>query len=255
MTPPISHNKIRPKDGFDRRRFLAFGGGLMVTAVLASCSAATPIQKAVGTDLRKAIRGRVLLPDDPEFAAARMPWNRTVDQPVLAVVKLADAADATTLVDYARRTGLPISVQPNGHGAAPGVDGTILVRTTHLDETTIDPAARVARIGAGVAWDQVQRAAEPHGLTGLVGSSPAVSVVGYTLGGGSSWFGRKHGWAAKKLTAVEAVTADGNQVRATANAEPDLFWALSGGGGDFALVTAIEFGLVPAPDIYGGRML
>ncbi|WP_062987236.1 FAD-binding oxidoreductase [Nocardia anaemiae] len=205
--------------------------------------------------LRSITRGRVLLPGDDGFDAARLPWNLTVEQPVAAVVHAEDAADIAAVVDYARRAGLSVTAQPNGHGASGNTSGAILVRTRHLDRVEIDPARRRARVGAGVNWGQVLTVAAPYGLTGLAGSSPAVSVVGYTLGGGMSWFGRKHGWAADSVQSFDIVDADGRPVHVTADTDPELFWGLRGGGGDFAFVTAMEFDLFPAPSLYGGLVV
>ncbi|MGW4352169.1 FAD-binding oxidoreductase [Nocardia sp. NPDC004582] len=202
--------------------------------------------------LRYAVRGRVLLPGDAEFDTARTPWNLTVEQPVAAVVHVEDADDMAAVVGYARDSGLSVTAQPNGHGASGDTAGTILVRTGRLDRVEVDPARRVARVGAGVDWGRLQAAAAPHGLTGLAGSSPVVSVVGYTLGGGLSWFGRKYGWAADSVRAFDIVDTDGRQARVTAASDPELFWGLCGGGGDFAMVTAMEFDLHPAPALYGG---
>lgn len=207
------------------------------------------------TDLRSLVRGRVLLGGDDDFDQARKPWNAAVDQPVAAVVEAAGPADVAAVVRYAREAGLAVAAQPNGHGAVGGLDGVILLRTGALNTLRVDPGARTARAGAGVAWGQVQAAAGPHGLTGLAGSSPIVSVTGFTLGGGIGWFGRRYGWAADSVTAFEVVDARGDQARVTAGSDADLFWALRGGGGDFALVTAIEFDLHPAPELYGGRQV
>ncbi|MEC3918398.1 FAD-binding oxidoreductase [Nocardia sp. CDC160] len=195
------------------------------------------------------------LPGDPGFEAASRPWSNAVTQQVRAAVELADADDAAALVRYARRAGASLSVQPNGHGASDDLEGIILVRTSKLDTIQVDPAARTARVGAGVAWGRVLAEAGPHGLTGLAGSSAAVNVTGFCLGGGLSWFGRKHGWAADSVTAFDIVDADGHPGRITATSDPDLFWALRGGGGDFALVTAIELDLHPAPAVFGGQMV
>ncbi|GAA3193821.1 FAD-binding oxidoreductase [Nonomuraea roseoviolacea] len=205
--------------------------------------------------LRSAVRGQVLLPGDPGFDAASRPWNLAVEQPVAAVVEAADADDVAALVRYAGPAGLGIATQPNGHGASGRTDGAILLRTRLLDTLDIDPVARRARVGAGVASGRLQAAAAPHGLTGLPGSSPVVSVTGVALGGGLSWFGRAYGWVADSVTAFDVVDADGRPRRVTADADPDLFWALRGGGGDFAVVTALELALRPAPRLYGGRVL
>ncbi|MFG3553081.1 FAD-binding oxidoreductase [Micromonospora sp. NPDC047557] len=205
-------------------------------------------------DLRS-IRGRVLLPGEPDFDKARRPWNLAVRQPVAAVVEAADADDVAGLVHQARAAGLGITVQPNGHGATGRTDGTILLRTARLDGIEIDPVARRARVGAGVSSGRMQAAAAAYGLTGLPGSSPVVSVAGVALGGGLSWFGRAHGWVADSVTAFDIVDTDGRRRHVTADDDADLFWALRGGGGDFAIVTALETTLHPAPHLYGGRVL
>lgn len=207
------------------------------------------------TTLPRVVRGRVLLPDDPHFDTAHRPWNRAVEQPVPAVVEAADAEDVAVLVRHARSAGLGVAVQPNGHGATGRTDGAILLRTGRLDTLEIDPAGRRARVGAGVPSGRLQAATARYGLTGLPGSSPVVSVTGVALGGGLSWFGRAHGWVADSVTAFDIVDAEGRQRYVTARTDADLFWALRGGGGDFAVVTALEMTLHPAPRLYGGRVL
>ncbi|GAB1816968.1 FAD-binding oxidoreductase [Herbidospora sp. RD11066] len=207
-------------------------------------------------DFTTAIRGRVLVPGDDSFETARLPWNRAVDQGgVRLVVVPEDAADAAAAVRCARMAGVPVATQPNGHGAGGGLDGEVLLRTHLLRGVSVDPLRRIARVEAGASWGEVQAAAAEHGLTGLCGSSPVVSATGYLLGGGLSWFGRKHGFGASSVRAFEVVDADGHPARVTGDTDPDLFWALRGGGGDFALVTAVEIELFPAPSIFGGRLL
>ncbi|GAA5088846.1 FAD-binding oxidoreductase [Nocardia iowensis] len=206
-------------------------------------------------ELRGALTGRVLLPGDAGFDGAARPWALTVTQPVAAVVQAANAEDVAAVVAYARRAGVPVVAQPTGHGASGGIKDAILLRTGRLDSVHIDAERRVARVGAGANWGQVQAAAAAHGLTGLAGSNPVVGVTGYTLGGGLSWFGRKYGWASDAVRAFEIVDPTGSPARVTAANDPELFWALRGGGGDFAVVTALEFDLFPAPALYGGRVL
>ncbi|MEU9828046.1 FAD-binding oxidoreductase [Micromonospora chersina] len=205
--------------------------------------------------LRSTIRGQVWLPGEPDFDTVRRPWNLAVEQPVDAVVEAADAADVVALVRQARAAGLSIATQPSGHGASGRTGGSILLRTRRLDTLQVDAANRRARVGAGVRSGLVQAAAAPHGLTGLPGSSPVVSVAGVALGGGLSWFGRAHGWVADSVSAFDIVDAEGRERHVTADTEPELFWALRGGGGSFAIVTALELTLHPAPRLYGGRML
>ncbi|MFF4189740.1 FAD-binding protein [Nonomuraea sp. NPDC001831] len=206
-------------------------------------------------DLPGVLKGRVLLPGDDGFEQAATAWNLTVRQPVAAVAEAADADDVTALVRYARRAGMTVTAQPSGHGASGDVDGLILLRTGRLNEVEVRPQERVVRVGAGVKWGQVLAAAGPLDMTGLSGSAPGVSVTGYTLGGGVGWFSRAYGLASDSVRAIEIVDADGEPGRVTAESDPDLFWALRGGGGDFAVVTALELDLYPAPDLYGGRVI
>ncbi|WP_155356516.1 FAD-binding oxidoreductase [Acrocarpospora macrocephala] len=206
-------------------------------------------------DLRQTIKGRVVLRGDECFDEARKPWNRAIDQWVLAVVEAYDADDVATLVTYARQERLTVAAQRAGHRPSGDVDGVILLRTDRLNDVAVDPVTRTARVGAGATWGQVLAAASPHGLTGLVCSSATVGALGAVLSGGVGWFGRKYGFAANTVRAFDAVDADGLPVRVTPETDPDLFWALRGGGGDFAVVTAMEFDLPPAPKLYGGRML
>ncbi|MER5999716.1 FAD-dependent oxidoreductase [Nonomuraea angiospora] len=205
-------------------------------------------------DLRHAVRGRVLLPGEDGFDEAARPWAVGVHQPVSAVVEAEDAADVAALVRYACEAGLTVTAQPSGHGASGDAQGVILLRTGRLDRVEVDARARVARVGAGVRWGRLLAETGRHGLTGPAGSSPAVTVAGFVAGGGVSWFGRMYGWAADSVRAFEIVDADGEQVRVTGDSDADLFWALRGGGGDYALVTSIELALYPAPSVYGGRI-
>ncbi|WP_129662504.1 FAD-binding oxidoreductase [Phytoactinopolyspora endophytica] len=205
--------------------------------------------------LRDAVRGRVWLPGDTDFDDVRRPWNLAVEQPAVAVVQAADEADVAELVRYASAAKVGISTQPSGHGATGRTEGAILLRTGRLDRIEIDAAARRARIGAGVRSGSLQEAAAEHGLTGLPGSSPVVSVTGVVLGGGLSWFGRAYGWVADSVTAFDIVDADGRPQRVNAGSDPELFWALRGGGGDYATVTGLELALHEAPALFGGRML
>jgi FAD binding domain len=215
----------------------------------------TNMTRHLGDELRRTVRGRVTTPDDPAFGEVRMGWNRAVDQRVRAVVEVADAADAAALVGYARLAGLSLAMQPNGHGATADLSDAILVRTGALRSVTVDPVARTARVEAGASWGDVLAMTGKHGLLGLAGSSPAVGATGFCLGGGLSWFGRRHGFAASSVRALEVVDAEGVPARVTAASDPDLFWALRGGGGDFALVTAMELDLYPVPSLYGGRIV
>jgi FAD/FMN-containing dehydrogenase len=197
-----------------------------------------------------------VLPGDPEWDAARAAWNLAVDQRPAAVAFVDSAADVVEVVEFARRHGLRIAPQGTGHGASSltGLEGTILLKTSRLRGVEIDAVARRARVAAGALWEDVVEPAAEQGFVVLHGSSPDVGVVGYTLGGGMGWLARSRGLAANSVTAVELVTADGRFVRVDHDHEPDLFWALRGGGGSFGVVTAIELELYDTPDLYAGAL-
>jgi len=196
----------------------------------------------------------ILMPGDPGWDDARRAWNLAVDQHPAAVAEPRSVQDVADVVRFARQHGLRVAAQGTGHNAAPLglLADTILVKTTAMRQVSVDPAARIARAEAGAVWLDVAEAAAPHGLAALAGSAPNVGVVGYTIGGGMSWLGRAYGLAANNVEAIEVVTADGRLVRADACTEPDLFWALRGGGGSFGVVTAIELRLFPITEVYAG---
>ena len=206
---------------------------------------------------RNRIDGLLIGPNDPNWDVARQAWNLTVDQHPAAVALPDSVHDVADIVEFARQTGYRIAVQGTGHNAHPlgDLSDTILLKTSRMTGVTIDPVARRARVRAGALWADVTAAAGEHGLAPLSGSSPDVGVVGYTLGGGISWLGRKYGLAANSVLAVEIVTADGEILRADRVQEPELFWALRGGGGNFGVVTAIEFALYPVSELYAGWLI
>jgi FAD/FMN-containing dehydrogenase len=196
----------------------------------------------------------VVLPHDPRWNEARVAWNLAVDQQPAAVALPESAADVMAVVRWARSRGLRVAPQGTGHSAAAmgSLAHTVLVKTERMRGVEIDAERRIARVEAGVLWGEVSEAAAEHGLAALAGSSPDVGVVGYSLGGGISWLARRYGLAANSVTAVELVNADGELVRADADNESELFWALRGGGGSFGVVTALEFQLYPIAEVYAG---
>ena len=206
--------------------------------------------------LRAELEGHVVLPGEEAYDDARQAWNRAADQQPALVGLPRSAQDVQALVAYARRSGLRVAMQGTGHNATPLGDlgDTVLIKTHEMRGVTIDAIDCVARVEAGAQWADVTMPASQLGLAALSGC-PDVGVVGYTLGGGLSWLGRRYGLAAERLLAVELVTADGRFVRATRHDEPELFWALRGGGGNFGAVTAIEFELIPLSRVYAGMML
>jgi len=202
------------------------------------------------------LRGLIVKPGDDGWDEARQAWNLAVDQQPAAVARPRTADDVIAIVTWARAEGLRIAAQGTGHGASSlaSLENTVLVKTGRLSDVQIDPELRRARVGAGTVWGDVTAAAAKFGLAALAGSAPDVGVAGYTLGGGISWLARRYGLAANSVLAVELVTAAGRLVRADHYHEPDLFWALRGGGGALGVVTALEFELYPVAEVYAGTL-
>ena len=168
---------------------------------------------------------------------------------------MESADDVSKVVRFASQNGLKVAGQGTGHGAfALGpLDEVILIKTERMREVTIE--GDKARAEAGAVAEDVGKAAIKDGKCSMPGTSPNVGVVGYTLGGGLSWLGRKHGWACNRVTAIELVTADGEARTVDAASDPDLFWALRGGGGGYAIVTALHVELLPIAEAYAGALL
>jgi hypothetical protein len=206
--------------------------------------------------LRAAIAGQVFIPGQAGYDQARQAWNLAVDQRPALVVEAGSAADVAQAVRFARAHGMRVAPQGTGHGAAPlePLDGAMLLRTTRMRKVRIDPATRIARAEAGAVWADVTVPAGQHGLAGLAGTSPNVGVAGYTLGGGVGWLARRYGLAANSVTAAELVTPGGDLVRADADHESDLFWAVRGGGGSVGVLTALEMRLYPVGELYAGDL-
>jgi hypothetical protein len=206
--------------------------------------------------LSDVMAGRVVSPGDADWDAARQTFNVLVDQQPVAIAFPVDERDVVAAVEFARRHGLRIAPQATGHNAGPlgSLDDTLIVHVSELDSVSIDAGARRVRVGAGVRWEQVVPQLSELGLAALHGSSPDVGIAGYSLGGGMGWLARKYGLQTNSVTAIELVTADGRLVRTDAENEPQLFWALRGGGGNFGVVTAIEFAVYPVTDLYAGTM-
>ena len=199
------------------------------------------------------------LPGDPGYDEARLAWNRAVDQRPAAVAVPRSAHDVSRLVRLATEHCLRVAPQSTGHNAGPlaerGLDDVVLAKMSALADVSIDPDRRIARVGGGTLWDPAVAAAAAHGLAALHGSSPDVGIAGYSLGGGLGWYGRALGLAANHVTAAEIVIGDGTIVRTDAEHDPELLWALRGGGGSFGVVTALEFSLFDIATAYAGMMI
>jgi FAD/FMN-containing dehydrogenase len=200
---------------------------------------------------------KLLTTQDANWNLERAAFNILVIQEPAGIAVPQSADEVSEVVRSAAADGKRVAAQRTGHNAAPlgSLADTVLLRTAALTGVQIDADAGQARVGAGALWGDVVPRASEFGLAALHGSSSNVGVAGYTLGGGVSFYHRKHGLACNQVTAIELVTADGEQVRVDAKNEPDLFWALRGGGGSFGVVTALEFDLLPLPEIFAGALL
>ena len=199
--------------------------------------------------------GAVFRPGDAGYDEHRLGWNRTFESRPALIAAARTAHDVRAAVLAARERDLPLAVQATGHGLVVPADGALLLKTTAMTGVEIDPHRRVARVGPGAVWADLNRAAARYGLAGLAGRCSSVGVTGYTLGGGQSWLSRTFGFAADSVVSADVVTADGVALTATARQHPDLFWALRGGGGNFGVVTSLEFRLYPVARVYSGMSL
>ena len=202
-----------------------------------------------------AIRGRIATPDDSDWDEARQAWNLAADQHPEAVAFVESADDVSKVIGFASDNGLKVTGQGTGHGAVPlgPLEGTILIKTERMRDVAIENEK--ARVEAGALALDVGEAAIQKGMCSMPGTSPNVGVIGYTLGGGLSWLGRKYGWACNRVSSIELVTADGEPRTVDATTDPELFWALRGGGGAYGIVTALHVELLPISEAYAGALL
>jgi FAD/FMN-containing dehydrogenase len=222
------------------------------TSVSLSTSASLSID-----DLRAAVRGRVITADDPEFDAARTIMYQGPDTRPAAIVRVADAADVSTVVSIARQTGIELAVRSGGHSAAghSSTDGGVVIDLRDLDDLDFDLAGRTAWAGSGLTAGEYTTKAAEHGLATGFGDTGSVGLGGLTTGGGVGYLGRKHGLTVDNLLAAEIVTADGEVRIVDADNEPDLFWAIRGGGGNFGVATRFKYRLHDVSSFVGGILV
>ncbi|CAM06401.1 FAD/FMN-containing dehydrogenase [Saccharopolyspora erythraea NRRL 2338] len=213
----------------------------------------TELSTAIAS-LADRVRGPVFTPDAAEYDAERTGFQLLGPHRPAVIVGATDARDIRAAVGFAAAHGARVAVQAGGHGLNAALEGGVLIGTRRMSDVRVDPRARTAWVEAGANWQQVIDAAAPHGLAPLAGSSPGVGAVSYTLGGGVGLMARRHGFASDHVRRFDLVTADGHLRRVTPEEEPDLFWALRGGGGNFGVVTGMEIDLVPVNALYGGGL-
>ncbi|HKE75577.1 MAG TPA: FAD-binding oxidoreductase [Acidimicrobiales bacterium] len=209
------------------------------------------------TQLDGAVRGRIIRPGDADYDEARAVHNGMHDRRPAAVVQARDAADVVAAVAAAREAGIDIAVRGGGH-SVPGfgtVDDGLVIDMSGLHDVHVDPANSRARVGGGATWGDVDHATHAFGLATTGGIISTTGVAGLTLGGGIGYLARAYGLSCDNLLSADVVTADGKLVTASDYQNEDLFWALRGGGGNFGVVTSMEFQLHPVSTIVGGPML
>jgi FAD/FMN-containing dehydrogenase len=206
---------------------------------------------------RARTRGPVLEPHDEGYDAARKVWNGLINRYPALIARPLDEDDVAGAIEFARAQHLPLAVRGGGHSVAGfgTCDGGLVIELSLMKGISVDPAARTARAQPGLTWSEFDQATQAHGLATTGGLVSTTGVAGLTLGGGIGWLMRQHGLTVDNLLSAELVTADGRRVTASASENPELFWGLRGGGGNFGVVTAFTYRLHPVgPTVFGGAL-
>ena len=201
--------------------------------------------------------GEILTADDPGYDEARRTFNALVDRRPLAIARCRNTGDVVAALAAARRHELPVAVRGGGHNVAGHAvcDGGIVLDLSPLDEVAVDAERRIARAGGGATWRAFDAATAPHGLAAPGGTFDTTGVGGLTLGGGIGFLIGRHGLSCDSLVGAQVVTVDGEVLEVGEDAHPELFWALRGGGGNFGVVTRLDFRLHPVQDVVGGMLI
>jgi len=205
--------------------------------------------------LHAALGGRVISPEDAGYDEARTVFAGGIDRQPAAIVRVADATDVSRVVDLARETGLELAVRSGGHSIHATTDGGIVLDLSDMKKFEIDVERRTAWAEAGLTAGEYTAAAAAHGLATGFGDTGSVGIGGITLGGGVGYLVRKHGLTIDDLLAAEIVTADGELLYVDAGMNPDLFWAIRGGGGNFGVATRFKFRLHEVDTVVGGMLM
>jgi FAD/FMN-containing dehydrogenase len=216
------------------------------------------IERTTVENFAEQVRGQVLQPGDDGYDEARTVWNAMIDKKPAVIVRCTGAADVMAAVDFARDLDLLLSVKGGGHNVAGRAvcDDGLMIDLGEMDEVRVDPETRTARVGAGATWGDFDHEAQTFGLATTGGIVSTTGVAGLTLGGGYGHLHRKYGLASDNLRSIDVVTADGEFVRASEEENPELFWGMRGGGGNFGIATSFEFDLHEVgPEVLGGHLI
>jgi hypothetical protein len=201
--------------------------------------------------------GQVLTPETPDYESARLVFNRAFDRRPAVIVRCGGASDIARALEFAQNQNLPLAVRGGGHNRAGfGVcDGGVVIDLSGMNRVEVDATKRVARAGAGALVRDLDHATQRMGLATTSGGCPSVGIAGLTLGGGEGLLMSKYGAACDNLIWAQVVTVDGRQVEASQDSNPDLFWAIRGGGGNFGVATALDYRLHPVTDVLAGTLI
>jgi FAD/FMN-containing dehydrogenase len=223
----------------------------------ARLSDATSLDGESIATLRGVFRGELITAQDPVYESARSVWNGNVDRRPALLARCTGVADVQQAVQFGREHDLLVSVRGGGH-SAPGYgtnDGGLVIDLSPMKGIRVDPSARTARAQGGVLWRELDRETQVYGLATPGGTVSNTGIAGLTLGGGLGWLMGKYGLTVDNLISADVVTADGMVLTVSAGQEPELFWALRGGGGNFGVVTSFEYRLHPVAEVLGGLVL
>ena len=218
----------------------------------------TVISEAVADDFRGSLHGESLRPGDDGYAAARLVWNAMVDKRPALIARCSGTADVINCVNFARENNLLVSVRGGGHnfpGNSVCNDG-LMIDLSRMTGVRVDPAAKTVRAQGGTKWGAFDHETQAFGLAAPGGTDVDTGIAGLTLGGGIGWLSGSHGLSCDNLVSADVVTADGRAITASAGENPDLFWGLRGGGGNFGVVTSLEYRLHPVgPEVLAGWLI
>lgn len=210
------------------------------------------------TQFRSSFRGALLRPGEEGYEQTRRIWNGAIDRRPALIARCVGADDVATAVRFGREHDLRISVRGGGHAVAGHAvcDDGMMIDLSLMKSVAVDPAARTAKAEAGLLWSEFDKATQPHGLATTGGIISHTGIAGLTLGGGLGHLMRKHGLTVDNLRSADLVTAEGESLHVDARTEPELFWGLRGGGGNFGIVTSFEYDLHPVgPIVLGGPII
>ncbi len=207
--------------------------------------------------LGQRLKGRLVGPEDADYDEARTVWNGMIDKRPAVIAECADASDVAVAVNFARENNLVVAVRGGGHNVAGHAtcDDGIVIDLTPMKNVTVDIGRRTAVAEGGVTWGDYDKETQRHGLASPGGAISTTGIAGLTLGGGFGWLSRSYGLACDNLISAEIVTANGEVLTASAEENPDLFWAIRGGGGNFVVVTRFEYRLQEVGELYAGLIL